>query len=75
MHFIYTAGTDFVASVPLITFTRDTVGPVCVPVTIIDDTAVEGTEYFQATMTSNIPGRLVIVNGTAVIIITDNDGR
>ncbi|MFZ1401214.1 MAG: Calx-beta domain-containing protein [Candidatus Promineifilaceae bacterium] len=67
-----TAGVDYTA-VPLTTLTFNPGGPLSqtVEVTILGDTATEGSETFQLTLSS--PSNATLGNGQATGTITDND--
>ena len=48
-------------------------GTMCVNITILDDTALEGNQSFTLTLTTSDPD-VVLGNNVTIITITDNDG-
>ncbi len=75
MHLDYAAGEDYTAVSETLIFTNDTVFPVCIEITILQDGIVELTEEFSVILTSLSPDELVVIAQQAsVLIADDNDG-
>lgn len=63
-------GLDYVGAIRSLEFSSD--GEWDVMITILEDTLLEGPEFFQANLSSDNPS-VVFVNTPATVIIGDND--
>ena len=71
MH-MYIAAVDYLGTIRILTFTSE--GSQTVSVPILDDTAVENTESFQALLSSS-DDFVLIAEDLADVFILDNDGN